>query len=50
MHALLGDHVCCRASRLVETDNPTMVGLGDAFVGGVLAVLTRDSTRVTDAQ
>jgi ADP-dependent phosphofructokinase/glucokinase len=49
LHALLGDRVCCRASRLLSTDNPTMIGLGDAFVGGVLAAFTRDSTWAADA-
>jgi len=41
LHAVLGDRVCCRAARVLVTENPTMIGLGDAFVGGVVAALTR---------
>jgi ADP-dependent phosphofructokinase/glucokinase len=50
LQALLGDWVCCRAARVVETQTPTMVGLGDAFVGGVIAALTRASIAGSGAQ
>jgi sugar/nucleoside kinase (ribokinase family) len=33
--------VCCVPGRLIETANPTTIGLGDTFVGGFLAALLR---------
>jgi ADP-dependent phosphofructokinase/glucokinase len=37
--AQLGASVCCVPGRLLETANPTTIGLGDTFVGGFLAAL-----------
>ncbi|MCE1174404.1 MAG: ADP-dependent glucokinase/phosphofructokinase [Propionibacteriales bacterium] len=37
--AELGEAVCCVPTRLIETDTPTTIGLGDTFVGGFLAAL-----------
>lgn len=37
----LGAAVCCQPSRLLQTSNPTTIGLGDTFVGGFLAALLR---------
>ncbi|MDN4483163.1 ADP-dependent glucokinase/phosphofructokinase [Demequina lignilytica] len=39
IEALLGDRVACRAARVLDTDSPTTIGLGDTFVGGVVAAL-----------
>jgi ADP-dependent phosphofructokinase/glucokinase len=33
--------VCCEPALRLRTDRPTMIGLGDAFVGGFLATLSR---------
>lgn len=35
--AVMGASVCCVPTRLIETDTPTTIGLGDTFVGGFLA-------------
>lgn len=37
--AELAEAVCCVPTRLIETDTPTTIGLGDTFVGGFLAAL-----------
>ena len=34
---LFGDSVCCEPCHKIETDYPTTIGLGDAFVGGFLS-------------
>jgi ADP-dependent phosphofructokinase/glucokinase len=39
LSAELGEAVCCVPTRLIETDTPTTIGLGDTFVGGFLAAL-----------
>lgn len=39
LSAELGAAVCCVPTRLIETDTPTTIGLGDTFVGGFLAAL-----------
>lgn len=35
--AAMGTSVCCVPTRLIETETPTTIGLGDTFVGGFLA-------------
>lgn len=35
----LGKTVCCVPTKLIQTDTPTTIGLGDTFVGGFLAAL-----------
>lgn len=39
IEALLGDRVVSRATRVLDTSTPTTIGLGDTFVGGVVAAL-----------
>lgn len=38
---LLGDRIVCRPTYVLETDDPTTIGLGDTFVGGVVAALVQ---------
>jgi len=35
----LGERVACRGARVLDTATPTTIGLGDTFVGGVVAAL-----------
>ena len=44
LEGLLGADVCARAAYALATETPTTVGLGDTFVGGVIAVLARRSS------
>jgi ADP-dependent phosphofructokinase/glucokinase len=37
----LGDAVCCVAAHALDVPNPTTIGLGDTFVGGFVAALSR---------
>jgi ADP-dependent phosphofructokinase/glucokinase len=37
----LGDRVCCVPALLVDEPHPTVIGLGDTFVGGFIATLAR---------
>lgn len=39
LEALLGERVACRGARVLDTATPTTIGLGDTFVGGVVAAL-----------
>jgi ADP-dependent phosphofructokinase/glucokinase len=39
LSAELAEAVCCVPTRLIETDAPTTIGLGDTFVGGFLAAV-----------
>ena len=41
IEAHLGDAVCCVAAHALDVPNPTSVGLGDTFVGGFVAALSR---------
>jgi ADP-dependent phosphofructokinase/glucokinase len=45
IHQALGEYVCCVPVPLVEQDNATTVGLGDAFVGGFLPALLPSKAR-----
>lgn len=40
----LGDRVCCVPAVDIDVPRPTTVGLGDAFVGGFIAGITRAAT------
>jgi ADP-dependent phosphofructokinase/glucokinase len=44
IESLLGDLVRCVAARGLEADSPTTVGLGDAFMGGMVAVIAGQAT------
>jgi sugar/nucleoside kinase (ribokinase family) len=37
----LGDAVCCVPAHALGVPNPTTIGLGDTFVGGFVAALSR---------
>jgi ADP-dependent phosphofructokinase/glucokinase len=41
IEAHLGDAVCCVAAHALDVPNPTTIGLGDTFVGGFVAALSR---------
>lgn len=41
-----GDVLACRAALVLTTATPTTIGLGDSFVGGFIAALSRDSSLV----
>jgi ADP-dependent phosphofructokinase/glucokinase len=43
LEALLGERVACRGARVLDTATPTTIGLGDTFVGGVVAALVHPS-------
>jgi ADP-dependent phosphofructokinase/glucokinase len=36
-----GDRICCVPALLVDEPQPTVIGLGDTFVGGFIATLAR---------
>lgn len=42
---LLGDRVACMPTYVLDTDSPTTIGLGDTFVGGVVAALVQQARR-----
>jgi len=44
--AAMGPSVCCVPTRLIETDHPTTIGLGDTFVGGFLAATLVSAPRM----
>lgn len=41
LESSLGGGVCAVAALVLETDSPTTIGLGDTFVGGFIAALSR---------
>jgi len=41
LEARLGDAVCCVPAHALGVPNPTTIGLGDTFVGGFVAALSR---------
>jgi ADP-dependent phosphofructokinase/glucokinase len=45
LHERMGDKVRCVPGFALDVENPTTVGLGDAFVGGFLAAATRKEHR-----
>jgi len=45
LHERIGDTVRCVPGFALEVENPTTVGLGDTFVGGFLAAVTRSRHR-----
>jgi ADP-dependent phosphofructokinase/glucokinase len=45
LEAVLGPEVCCVPGLELNPERPTTIGLGDAFLGGMLAVLTREAAR-----
>ncbi|HML51614.1 MAG TPA: ADP-dependent glucokinase/phosphofructokinase [Propionicimonas sp.] len=44
--AVMGPSVCCVPTRLIDTDTPTTIGLGDTFVGGFLAATLVSTPRM----
>jgi len=44
IESVLGGQVSCVAARVLECDSPTTVGLGDSFVGGMVAVIAGQAT------
>ena len=49
IEAALGGEVCCVPGRELDTETPTTIGLGDAFVGGIVAALARRADAATPA-
>ena len=48
MKQLLGDRICCVPSKdLSSVKNPTVVGLGDSFAGGLLPGLLKENRRTS---
>lgn len=45
LEARLGDAVCCVPAHALDVANPTTIGLGDTFVGGFVAALSRPVSR-----
>lgn len=46
LSAEMGKTVCCVPTRLIDTDTPTTIGLGDTFVGGFLAATLVSAPRM----